>query len=117
MEGKSPGRSNVNAEMLKTSPGQCIRLIADLIKATVKEGKVLEERNSTYIVSFFEGECRALDRETHRSSAERVEIVIEKIIREYIVIDDMQFGFLPGRETTDAIFIVRQRQKDFLGEK
>ena len=29
----------------------------------------------------------------------------------------MQFGFLPGRETTDAIFIVRERQKDFLGEK
>ena len=67
MEGKSPGRSNVIAEMLKTSPGQCIRLIADLSKATVKEGNVLEERNSSYIVSFFEGEGSALDRGNYRS--------------------------------------------------
>ena len=43
-----------------------------------------------------------------------VERVIEKMIRECIVIDDMQFGFMPGRGTTDAIFIVRQLQEKFL---
>ena len=35
-----------------------------------------------------------------------IERVIEKIIRERISIDDMQFGFMPGRGTTDAIFIL-----------
>ena len=35
-----------------------------------------------------------------------MERVIEKIIRERISIDDMQFGFMPGRGTTDAIFIL-----------
>jgi len=29
-------------------------------------------------------------------------------IREQIDIDDMQFGFMKGKGTTDAIFIVRQ---------
>ena len=43
-----------------------------------------------------------------------VERVIEKISRGCIVIYDMQFGFMPGRETTDAIFIVRQLQEKFL---
>ena len=31
-----------------------------------------------------------------------IERVIEKIIRERISIDDMQFGFMPGRGTTDS---------------
>ena len=43
-----------------------------------------------------------------------VERVIEKIIRECIVIDDMQFGFIHGHGITDVIFIVRQLQEKFL---
>ena len=31
-------------------------------------------------------------------------------------IDDMQFGFVPGRGTTDAIFIARQIQEKFLAK-
>ena len=46
-----------------------------------------------------------------------IERVIEKIIRERISIDDMQFGFMPGRGTTDAIFILRQLQEKHLAKK
>ena len=45
-----------------------------------------------------------------------IERVIEKIIRERISIDDMQFGFMPGRGTTDAIFILRQLQEKQLAK-
>ena len=34
-----------------------------------------------------------------------------------ISLDDMQFGFRPGRGTTDAIFIVRQIQEKSLAQK
>jgi len=30
-----------------------------------------------------------------------------------VEIDDMQFGFMKGKRTTDAIFIVRQMQENF----
>ena len=29
----------------------------------------------------------------------------------------MQFGFMPGRGTTDAIFLVKQLQEKYLGKK
>ena len=37
-------------------------------------------------------------------------------VRERISIDDMQFGFMPGRGTTDAIFILKQLQEKHLAK-
>ena len=45
-----------------------------------------------------------------------IERVIEKIIRERISIDDMQFDFMLGRGKTDAIFIFRQLQEKHLAK-
>ena len=42
-----------------------------------------------------------------------VERIFEYIIRQQIEIDDMQFGFMKGKGTTDAIFMVRQMQENF----
>jgi len=42
-----------------------------------------------------------------------VERIVEHKIRQQIDIDDMQFGFMKGKGTTDAIFIVRQMHKKF----
>ena len=45
------------------------------------------------------------------------ERVMEGIIRERVFIDDdMQFGFMPRRGTTDAIFILRQLQEKHLAK-
>jgi hypothetical protein len=40
-----------------------------------------------------------------------VERVLESRIREQTCDDEMQFGFIPGKGTTDVIFIVRQLQE------
>ena len=43
-----------------------------------------------------------------------LERVVEGLIRQRVEIDEMQCGFMSGRGTTDAIFIVRQLQKKHL---
>ena len=40
-----------------------------------------------------------------------VERVFERRLRNIIEIDKMQFGFMPGKGTVDAIFIVRRMQE------
>ena len=42
-----------------------------------------------------------------------VERIFEHKIRQQVEIDDMQFGFMKGKRTTDAIFIVSQMQENF----
>ena len=39
---------------------------------------------------------------------------MDGLIRQVVSTDDSQFGFVPGRGTTDAIFVVRQLQEKYL---
>ena len=43
-----------------------------------------------------------------------LERILDSLIRQFVSIDDSQFGFVPGRGTTDAIFVVRQLQEKYL---
>ena len=38
-------------------------------------------------------------------------------LRQLVSIDDSQFGFVPGRGTTDAIFVEKQLQEKYLANK
>ena len=42
------------------------------------------------------------------------ERIVDGLIRWLMSINDSQFGFVPGRSTTDAIFVVRQLQEKYL---
>jgi len=42
-----------------------------------------------------------------------VEKILEHRIRQQIEIDDVQFGFMKGKGTADAIFMERQMQENF----
>ena len=46
-----------------------------------------------------------------------LERVLKKSIRCQVSIDNMQFGFMPGKGTTDAIFIMRQVQEKHQAKK
>ena len=43
-----------------------------------------------------------------------LERIVDSLIRQLVSIDNSQFGFVPGRGTTDAIFVVRQLQEKYL---
>ena len=43
--------------------------------------------------------------------------MLEKRIICQVSIDNMQFGFMPGKGTTDAIFVIRQAQEKHQAKK
>ena len=112
--GKSVGPSGIVAEMLKASGDTGARLVADLANDMVRNGVIPSDWEDSFIINIYKGKGDALERDNYRGLKlldhvmKGMERVIEKIIRERISIDDMQFGFMPGRGTTDAIFILRQ---------
>ena len=74
----------------------------------------------SYIVSLYKGKGDALNKGNYRGlklieqTMKVLERVVEGLIRQRVEIDDMQCGFMSGRGTTDAIFIVCQLQEKHL---
>ena len=44
-------------------------------------------------------------------------MIEEGLVREEVNIDEVHFGYMLGRGTTDAIFLARQLQKKYLGKR
>ena len=114
--GKVAGPSGIVAEMLKASGDTGARLVADLANDIVRNGAIPSDWEDSFIINMVMLWREVTNRDLKLLVMKGMERVIEKIIRERISIDDMQFGFMPGRGTTDAIFIRRQLQEKHLAK-
>jgi len=94
-----------------------IQRIMDLCNGVVKEGCIPEDWKSSVVLPIYKGKGDPMQCAHYRGTKllEHAMKVLERIfehrIWQQINIDDMHFGFMKGKETTDAIFIVRQMQK------
>ena len=95
-------------------------MICDLAATIICDGKVPSDWEQSFIVCLYKGKGGVLERGNYRGikPTEQVTKILERIvdglIRQLVSIDDSQFGFVPGRGTTDAIFVVRQLQQKYL---
>ena len=94
-----------------------------MCNAVIKDGKIPEDWSKSWLTSVYKGKGDALECGSYRGikMLEHVmkifERVIEVRVRGKVKIDNMQFGFMKGKGTTDAIFIVRQLQERYLAKK
>ena len=118
--GKAPDPSCLVLEMIRAAGDMGASVIRDLAAAIIRDGKVPSDWEQGFIVCLYKGKGDALERGNYRGLklAEQVMKVLERIvdglIKQVVSIDDTQFGFVPGRGTTDAIFVVRQLQEKYL---
>lgn len=116
--GKAAGPSGIVVEMIRAAGDTAVSMI--IASSIVRDGKVPTDWEQNFIVCLYKGKGDALDRGNYRGLklTEQVMKVLERIvdslIRQLVTIDDSQFGFVPGRGTTDAIFVVRQLQEKYL---
>jgi hypothetical protein len=120
---KSAGPSGVVADMLKAAGTEGVLWVTDLCNEIVKEGKIPEDWCKSWMVNVYKGKGDALECGSYRGIKlldhvmKVLERVIEGRVRKIVKIDNMQFGFMAGKGTTDAIFIVRQLQEKYLAKK
>ena len=118
--GKAAGPSGIVAEVLKIAGSSVASMIRDLIEDIIFENRIPSEWQESHIVSVYKGKGDALNRSNYRGLKlidqvmKVLERVVEGFIRQRVVINDMQCGFMQGRGTTDAIFILRQLQEKHL---
>jgi len=85
----------------------------------VKEGSIPEDWKSSVVLPIYKGKGDPMECGSYRGmkllehAMKVVERIFEYRILQQIEIDDMQFGFMKGKETTDAIFTAKQMQENF----
>ena len=115
--GKAAGPSGVVSEMIKAADGIGVAWLTDLCNSIVKEGRIPEDWKNSLLVPVYKGKGDPLECGSYRGiklleqAMKVIERVFETRIRKQVKVNDMQFGFMPGKGTTDAIFVVRQMQE------
>jgi len=85
----------------------------------VKEGCIPEDWKSSVILPIYKVKGDPMECGSYRGikllehAMKVVERIFEHRIPQQIEVDDMQFRFMKGKGTTDAIFTVRQMQENF----
>ena len=120
--GKASGPSDITAEIIKAAGAVDVNHLHSLTNKIVTEGAVPSDWLKSYILSLFKGKGSPTERGNYRGlkiehSLKVLERIMEVLIRDRVDIDAMQFGFRPGRGTTDAIFILRQLQEKYLAKQ
>ena len=78
-----------------------------------------DEWKTSVIVPIFKGKGHVISCGSYRGvkllehAMKIVETVPERQIRPLVNLNEMQFGFMPGKDTVDAIFIVRRIQEEY----
>ena len=118
--GKATGTSEVDTEMIKALEGAGIEWLTDILNKIWREEKIPDDWQNSILVPIYKQKGDTMDCSNYRGikllehGMKVYERVIDKKLRERIDINEMQFGFMPGKGTTDAIFIMRQRQEKAL---
>jgi len=105
--------------MIQATGGIGTQWISDLRNGIMKEGRIPENWKSSVVLPIYKGKGDPVECGSYRGikllehAMKVVERIFEYRIRQQIEVDDMQFGFMKGKGTTDAIFIVRQMQENF----
>lgn len=117
---KAPGPSGMTAEMLKILDQDGTVWLHTILNDFMKQERLPDDLKASEIITLYKQKGDVLECGSYRGiklleiGLKVYERVIERRLRQQVTIHDNQFGFMKGRGTTDAIFIMRQVQEKVL---
>ena len=117
---KASGPTGVVIEMIKALEEEGIEWVWKLLKTCWKEEGKPSDWEESEMVTLYKQKGDSLECGNYRGIKlmehimKLLERVIESKLRKIVEIHGMQFGFMPGKSTVDAMFITRQVQEKFM---
>ena len=108
--GKATGMDGIPVELWKCLGEEVIDMLWNMMQGIYEQEKIPVERRDSVIIPVEKGELqecgnyRGIKLMSHTMKS--WERIIERRLTEETTIGDEQFGFMPGRGTTDVVFAV-----------
>ena len=115
--GKATGTSEVSVEIIVASGKIGVKVMMKLCQHVLDGKGMPDEWKTTVVVPIFKGKDDVMSCGSYRGvkllehAMKIVERVLKRRIQTLVNLNEMQFGFIPGKGTVDAIFIVRMQEK------
>ena len=116
---KAGGTSEVVAEYIEASGKVGIDVLTDIANRVLAGEGIPDDWTFSVLVPLYKGKGDARDCGAYRGvkllehGMKVVERVLERRLREVVQINEMQYGFMPGKGTVDALFIARILQERY----
>ena len=110
------GKAGIVSEIFTADENCSVELLTSLCNLIVAQGRIPDGWKSSILLQVYKGKGDPMECGSYRAIKllEHAMKVIERVfvqrIREKVKDRSMQFGFMPGKGTTDAIFTVGQMQ-------
>ena len=113
-QGKAAGLSEVTTEMIVAGGRIAEEVMLQLCQRVLDEKGIPNEWKTSVVVPIFKGKGDVMNCGSYRRvkllehGMKIIERVLERRIRAIVDFDEAQFGFMPGKGTIDALFLVRR---------
>ena len=117
---KAAGPSEVSSEMFLALGQEGIEWLTKFLNRLWTDEVIPEDWKQSTMLPIYKGKGSVLECGNYRGikllehGLKIYERILDKRLRRVVKIDEMQFGFMPGKGTVDAIFILRQMQEKML---
>ena len=112
--GKAAGPSGLTVELLNVFKKESVRRLVEVANIMLEENRMPESWRKSDLVPIFKVKGDVISCGIYRGiklleyGMKVIERIFERRLRKVVKLDEMQMGFMPGRGTTDAIFIMSQ---------
>ena len=117
--GKATGPSEVSVEMMVASGEIRVKVMMELCQHVLDGRGMSDEWKTSVIEPIFTEKGDVMSCGSYRGvkllehAMKLVERVLERRIQTLANLNEMQFGFMPGKGSMNAIFIVRRMQEEY----
>ena len=112
--GKASGPSGFALEMFKAGGDKCLKSLRNIFNDILFMNKLPEEWMLSLLVPIFTGKGDPLNPNSYRGikllehAFKLYEKILDGCLHKVVDIDKMQYGFIPGTATVDAVFVLRR---------